>query len=186
MNQTLDMEMLFDEYVLKEKPMHQIAKEQNVAVGTVFNYLKKYGISGRRHLTYGARKKISDANKGKAYRLGKKCSEDTKRKLSERKKGVYLKPSEYGGHKKHRSDGYVSIYCPDHPDCAKDGYVMEHILIMEAQIGRRLKEDEVVHHINKIRSDNRIENLRLMTSKEHLSMHMKERWNKKRGVMTYQ
>lgn len=56
---------------------------------------------------------------------------------------------------------------------------------MEKKIGRNLKEDEVVHHKNHIRDDNRIENLQLMTFKEHASLHMKERWANKKGVMTY-
>ena len=58
---------------------------------------------------------------------------------------------------------------------------------MEQHIGRYLKDDEVVHHKNKIRNDNRIENLQLMTFKEHASFHMKERRkSKKKGMMTYQ
>ena len=65
---------------------------------------------------------------------------------------------------------------PDHPYASKDGYVMEHILIMENYIGRYITREEVVHHINKIRDDNRIENLKLMTFKEHAGMHSKERW----------
>ena len=35
-------EILEKEYITNEKPMWQIAKEYNIAVGTVFNYLKKY------------------------------------------------------------------------------------------------------------------------------------------------
>lgn len=52
---------------------------------------------------------------------------------------------------------------------------MEHILVMEEHICRHLRNDEVVHHKNKIRDDNRIENLELMTFKEHARFHMKER-----------
>ena len=63
---------------------------------------------------------------------------------------------------------------------------MEHDLIMECLIGRHLNDDEVVHHKNKIRSDNRKENLELMTFQEHARLHMLERHKNKKGGMTYQ
>ena len=44
---------------------------------------------------------------------------------------------------------------------------------------------EVVHHKNKNRKDNRIENLQLMTFTDHARLHMIERWEKKKGVLTY-
>ena len=62
----------------------------------------------------------------------------------------------------------------------KDGYVMEHILIMEDAMGRYITRDEVVHHKNHKRDDNRIENLELMTFNAHASLHMKERWKTKK------
>ena len=46
-----------------------------------------------------------------------------------------------------------------------------HRHIMEQHIGRPLKDDEVVHHINHIKNDNRIENLQLMTRAEHIVHH---------------
>lgn len=84
------------------------------------------------------------------------------------------------GHKKLRTDGYICIYFPDHPNFTKDGYIMEHDLIMECIIGRHLKDDEVVHHINGIRNDNRKENLKLMTFTEHARYHMLERYRNKK------
>lgn len=57
---------------------------------------------------------------------------------------------------------------------------MEHDLVMECIIGRHLKDDEVVHHINGVRNDNRKENLKLMTFSEHARHHMLERCRNKR------
>lgn len=58
-------------------------------------------------------------------------------------------------------DGYVRIYAPDHPRAVNGRYVLEHILVMEQVLGRHLLPDERVHHINKVRSDNRPDNLEL-------------------------
>lgn len=47
----------------------------------------------------------------------------------------------------------------------------EHVVIIENIIGRSLRKDEVVHHENGIRTDNRPENLRLMSRSEHSRIH---------------
>lgn len=69
------------------------------------------------------------------------------------------------------STGYVAVYCPDHPRAWSTGYVYEHALAMEAIIGRFLRPDEQVHHLNGDKHDNRCENLELHTASSHHHVH---------------
>ena len=55
------------------------------------------------------------------------------------------------------------------------GYRYEHRVIMENIIGRSLERNEVVHHINGDKLDNRHDNLFLMTHSAHSSLTGKER-----------
>ncbi len=75
-------------------------------------------------------------------------------------------PSWVGGRTKSMA-GYVYIYQPNHPKAQHGKYVPEQILVIEKQIGRYLRGDEVVHHINGIKDDNRPENLRLVRHNAH-------------------
>lgn len=43
--------------------------------------------------------------------------------------------------------------------------------LMEEKIGRKLTFDEVVHHKNGKKKDDRMENLELMDNSKHLSFH---------------
>jgi hypothetical protein len=67
--------------------------------------------------------------------------------------------------------GYIFIYIPDHPEANKDGYVLEHRYVWE-QVNGPLKSNEVVHHINGVRDDNRIENLIAITRADHSKYHI--------------
>lgn len=63
-------------------------------------------------------------------------------------------------------DGYILLYNPDHSRAKTNGYVAEHILVMEKKLNRSLVKGENVHHLNGDRSDNRDENLELWSSSQ--------------------
>jgi hypothetical protein len=69
-----------------------------------------------------------------------------------------------------RRKGYVLIYCPIHPKANGRGYVLEHRLLMELHLGRRLQRTEHVHHKNGTRWDNRLVNLEVMSPSEHAKL----------------
>ncbi len=83
------------------------------------------------------------------------------RNYSGDKKGA-KNPFWSGGKYKDKLNGYVLIYAPGHPFANKKGYVREHRLVMEKLMGRYLAKNEIVHHINKRKDDNRVENLELI------------------------
>lgn len=73
------------------------------------------------------------------------------------------------------TNGYVEVHKPEHPRSSGRGYVYEHILVAERKLGRPMKSTEVTHHINKIRHDNRPENITVMSKTAHDRLHKPDR-----------
>ncbi len=55
--------------------------------------------------------------------------------------------------------------------------------VMEKKLGTRLSKDVIVHHINGVNTDNRFENLQLMTRKEYSKTHMARKDNVKTSAL---
>ena len=68
--------------------------------------------------------------------------------------------AKWKGGRNRTPQGYILIHIRTHqPSANKNGYALEHRLVMEQKLGRSLTTGETVHHINGIKDDNRPENL---------------------------
>jgi hypothetical protein len=93
------------------------------------------------------------------------CSRECQNKIRERQDG-------FKKYKRGTIDSHVMVRARLHKNADGMGYVPEHRLIIEEQIGRHLDKKEIVHHINLVKSDNRIENLVLFKcSRDHFLSH---------------
>ena len=82
---------------------------------------------------------------------------------------------------KRRRGKYMQILFPSHPNADSHGYIMEHRLVMESFLGRKIVKGEHIHHKNGNSLDNRIENLELFSHSKHISHHASLRPRNKLG-----
>ena len=81
-----------------------------------------------------------------------------------------------------QSDGYLAVGVPEgHPLRQAHGYAYVHRLVAEEKIGRRLSPNEAGHHLNGDRTDNRPENLEVVTRSEHARRHADSDCRDERG-----
>lgn len=149
--------------------------------GHEFSSGKKNPFFGKAHSTK-SRKKMSEAHKGK--KLSKESiekrtlkqsglirSKETRIKISNSKKGN--KNPQWKGGCLFDTRSRILILTPRHPNSNKGGYVFEHRLVAEKALGRYLKSNEVVHHVNGDTQDNRNANLLICEAGYHHWLHGK-------------
>lgn len=144
----LTKEHLSDLYLTQNKSLREIATLYQSNAKTISRYLKRFSIKARPFST-----------KGLQTRLGAVLSEETKRKIGKAhwRGGSYLD-----------KNGYRLIMV--------DGkYEFEHRVVAAKFLGRPLKSEEIIHHVNHDRLDNRVENLSIVTRSEHMLIHWSER-----------
>ena len=73
--------------------------------------------------------------------------------------------------------GYRYVLMRDHPFATKQGCILEHRLVWEEHNNAILLPWADVHHINGIKTDNRIENLEAMMKHQHASLELRRRCN---------
>lgn len=175
----VDVDLMLALYNTGHYTIKQLADFHFVSVGTMYKALRS---AGCKFIRTRRNKESEEAWLHRSLaQKGKKLSEEQKKQISERNSCNYNGLNGYG-HTKVHNGGYILVYVPKHPNAHKDGYQMLHTVLMERSIGRYLEPDEVVHHINHDKTDNRIVNLQLMKKKDHMSMHMKERHDKRRRL----
>jgi len=131
------------------------------------------------------------------YLCGHPMSLEARRKISEKQQSE--KGNNWKGGRITDAHGYIRVairrddfFFPmsNHRGNEYRGYIMEHRLVMAKYLNRCLVPWEVVHHKNGIKTDNRLENLELLSMKGHtpssqLARHIKQKEDDayKRGLV---
>lgn len=80
--------------------------------------------------------------------------------------------------------GYLYELCPFHPKANPFGFVPQHRLVLERHLGRFLKSDEQVHHIDENPLNNDIENLVVLSRSAHFRLHRQKEFESRHNPLT--
>lgn len=179
-------EELKDLYENRLMTQKQIAEMFGVTFQLVSLRFKEFGIIARKHQTFcewmtkDLLNKMYTTQKMSHYEIGKqlgfkpsfifqmcrKYGIQSRAHKDAAKRGS--ESSQWKGGLYTSKGGYIVIQ-------SKEGRVYQHRYIMEQHLGRKLKTDEHVHHINGNKSDNRIENLKVLSADDHFKKETLQR-----------
>ncbi|MFW9970124.1 MAG: HNH endonuclease [Candidatus Odinarchaeota archaeon] len=160
---------LYNQFIILDKFISEIAKEQGVAHSTILYFLKKFKIRKQKP-KYQNKEWLEEQylSLGKStLKIAKEqgCHKWTISKWLHRyqipiRDNVGINnPMWKGGIS--REKRYNKTYKPNHPNSYISGFIAEHTLIMEKKIGRLLKKGEIIHHIDEDIRNNHPDNLYL-------------------------
>lgn len=140
--------------VRKGEPMRYI-RGHSTRVITPESHANRSAAASRRMQRPGAREAVS------ATHGGKTIGAEHRARLSEA--NARERNNNWKGGRTPHGAGYVYVNVGvGHPMANPKGYALEHRIVVAGHIGRVLDRVEVVHHINGVKDDNRIENLQLL------------------------
>ena len=141
----MDIEEFRRLYYDQNMTQAEVAEKMGVTQKIIFHFMRKNHLPARK-----AAKRYQRGEKNAAWKGGRRINEQ----------------------------GYVEIYKPGYHHTRPNGYVREHIYVAEQMLGRPLKyygsgdgRNEVVHHINGDKTDNREDNLLVLSAKDHRKLH---------------
>jgi hypothetical protein len=174
-SQLIPKEVLIELYTEQKKTVNQVAAFLGRKISTIRYYLEKYDIPRRprnqylgKHLKESTKEKI---RKSALLRLSCGLSQEVKDKIGNAHRGKQKPYFRKIVHVPSNGDYYIQLWLPNNPMSRQGGYVYEHRLVMSQILGRPLNRNEIVHHKNGIKHDNRPENLELTERKWHQDKH---------------
>lgn len=156
----ISLEELTELYVNQHKTVSQIAIVKNRSHASVLRWLHQFDIPVRSQ---------SEEMRGRTLTPEHRAKVIQTLRMGDKARGA-ANPYWKGGRsvKGRKKDGLYTIIL------INGKYVPEHRYVMEQHLGVKLKRSEEVHHINGIKTDNRVENLQVWSKSMHTKIHMTE------------